>query len=107
MTQSLSDIAYRNLKRKRKEVSFNRLWKEVAEEAQMPENVATRKIASFYNALMLDSRFISLEDNKWDLRERHSLESLQIDPDLLESYDDYEEEFEEEYDGEPSGSDEY
>ncbi|WZU01674.1 hypothetical protein MGH68_00535 [Erysipelothrix sp. D19-032] len=43
---------------------------------------------------MMDSRFISLEGNKWDLRERHTLESLQIDPDLLDGYDDYEEEFE-------------
>ncbi|CAM2822823.1 DNA-directed RNA polymerase subunit delta [Erysipelothrix tonsillarum] len=94
-SKSLSDIAYEKLKRKRKEIVFNKLWKEVAEEVNFTEEVSKRKVASFYNAMMMDSRFISLEGNKWDLRERHTLESLQIDPDLLDTYDDYDEDFEE------------
>ena len=32
---------------------------------------------------MLDARFISLEQNHWDLRERHAEDTLQIDPDLM------------------------
>ncbi|MDE8122613.1 DNA-directed RNA polymerase subunit delta [Erysipelothrix rhusiopathiae] len=94
-SKSLSDIAYEKLKRKRKEIVFSKLWKEVAEEVNFSEEISKRKAASFYNAMMMDSRFISLEGNKWDLRERHTLESLQIDPDLLDTYDDYDEDFEE------------
>lgn len=94
-SKSLSDIAYEKLKRKRKEIVFSKLWKEVAEEVNFSEENSKRKVASFYNAMMMDSRFISLEGNKWDLRERHTLESLQIDPDLLDTYDDYDEDFEE------------
>lgn len=94
-SKSLSDIAYEKLKRKRKEIVFSKLWKEVAEEVNFSEEISKRKVASFYNAMMMDSRFISLEGNKWDLRERHTLESLQIDPDLLDTYDDYDEDFEE------------
>ncbi|QIK69000.1 DNA-directed RNA polymerase subunit delta [Erysipelothrix sp. HDW6C] len=93
-SKSFSDIAFEKLQKKKKEVLFQKLWKEVSDEVNLTEEVAKRKVASFYNALMLDSRFIALEGNKWDLRDRHTLESLQIDPDLLESYDDYEDEFE-------------
>lgn len=93
-SKSLSDIAFDKLKRKKKEVLFGKLWKEVSDEANMTEELAKRRVASFYNALMMDSRFISLEGNKWDLRERHSLESLRIDPDLLEGADDSDDEYE-------------
>lgn len=91
VSKSLSDLAFEKLKKKKKEVLFQKLWKEVSEDANLPEAVAKRKVASFYNALMLDSRFISLEGNQWDLRERHSIEGLLIDPELLDTYDDYEE----------------
>lgn len=91
VSKSLSDMAFEKLRKKKKEVLFQKLWKEVTEEANMSEDVAKRKVASFYNALMLDSRFISLEGNQWDLRERHALEGLLIDPELLDTYDDYEE----------------
>lgn len=93
---SLSDIAYRNLKRKRKQVVFNKLWKEVCEESNYSEEMSKKKIASFYNALMLDSRFISLEGNQWDLRERYAEDTLKIDPELTDDYDDYEDYEEEE-----------
>lgn len=93
-SKSLSDIAFDKLKRKKKEVLFGKLWKEVADEVSLTEELAKRRVASFYNALMMDSRFISLEGNKWDLRERHSLDSLKIDPELLEGSDDSDDEYE-------------
>lgn len=94
-SKSLSDIAFDKLKRKKKEVLFSKLWKEVSDEVKFSEELAKRRVASFYNALMMDSRFISLEGNKWDLRERHSLDSLKIDPDLLEGADDSDDVYEE------------
>ncbi len=97
---SLCDVAFKNLKRKRKEVPFNKLWGEVSQELGMDDDLRKRRMASFYNALMLDSRFIALDGNKWDLRERHSLESLMIDPDLLDTYEDYED-YEDDEDEEP------
>lgn len=94
-SKSLSDVAFEKLKRKKKEVLFNKLWKEVSDEVSLTDEMAKRRVASFYNALMMDSRFISLEGNKWDLRERHSLDSLKIDPDLLEGADDSDDVYEE------------
>ena len=95
-SRSLSDIAYATLKNKNDKALFNELWNEVNSVTNFPEKIARRKIASFYNAIMLDSRFISLEGNMWDLRERYADEKLNIDPDLLEDYDDYDEDFIEE-----------
>lgn len=102
-SKSLSDVAFDKLQKKKKEILFQKLWQEVSEEVNFTEDVAKRKVSSFYNAMMMDSRFIALEGNKWDLRERHTLDSLQIDPDLLDSYDDYEEDGE--YEEEPYGLD--
>lgn len=90
--KSLTDVAFQNLKKKHKEVYFNKLWKEVSDEVGFSEELANRKIASFYNALMLDVRFISLEKNQWDLRERYAEDTLKIDPELAMDYDDYDEE---------------
>ena len=95
-TKSLSDIAYETLKAKQEEVLFNELWKEVNLVTNFPEKIARRKIAAFYNAIMLDARFIALEGNMWGLRERYAEDKLMIDPELLEDYDDYGEEFEDE-----------
>lgn len=92
-SRSLSDIAYSTLKNKNDKALFNELWNEVNTVTNFPEKIARRKIASFYNAIMLDSRFISLEGNMWDLRERYADEKLNIDLDLLEDYDDYDEDF--------------
>ena len=89
---SLTNIAYENLKNKTEVVAFNILWKEVCSEIGFT-------IASFYNALMLDSRFISLEKNNWDLRERYAEDTLKIDPELADDYDDYDQEaYAEDYD---------
>ena len=85
---SLTDIAFNYLKENKEEVLFNKLWKVVCDEMEYTDALAKRKIAPFYNALMLDARFISLEQNHWDLRDRHSDDALKIDPDLLDD-DDY------------------
>lgn len=93
---SLTNVAYGNLETKTVAVAFNELWKEVCAEIGYTDDMAKRKIASFYNALMLDSRFISLEKNHWDLRERYSEDTLKIDPELTVDYDDYDEVYEDE-----------
>ena len=81
-TKSLSDFAYDVLKESEGEILFNELWTKVCEKGEFDEFFFKKKIASFYNALMLDSRFIALDGNRWDLRERQSMNGLRIDPDL-------------------------
>lgn len=91
---SLTNTAYENLINKTEPIAFNILWKEVCEEIGYTDDMAKRKIGSFYNALMLDSRFISLEKNYWDLRDRYAEDTLTIDPDLTDDYDDYDDVYE-------------
>ena len=74
-------------KRKR-EVDFSKIWDEVAKTMDIPEDKIRRKKAQFYSDLMLDNRFASLENNKWDLRNRRKFEEVHIDTSEIELEDD-------------------
>lgn len=95
----MTDVAHNVLTKRKKGVEFNKLWGEVSDTLGFDTTMQQRKIAQFYTELMLDNRFTSLEDNKWDLRSRHSynethIEILDIDD------DDFDEEFSEDGDDE-------
>lgn len=62
-----------------KELTFNELFEKVVEELQMDKDMATKRIAKLYSDITLDRRFISLPDNKWDLRKRRKLDEVLID----------------------------
>lgn len=100
-SNSLTNIAYDLLKTKEEPILFTDLWNEMSQLKKFPDKIKKRKAAAFYNALMLDPRFIPLEDNNWDLRERHDDIRLNIDSGLLEGYEDYDEDdddYDEKYD---------
>ena len=75
--KSAQDVAFECLKRKRKPVEFSRLWKEVSTNMGIDDNQAKNKLIKFYNAMSLDARFVQLSNNLWDLRSRHTFESIQ------------------------------
>ena len=58
------------------ELPFSEIWNKVAEILEIPEDKRSRKKASFYSELMLDSRFASLKGNVWDLRSRRKFEEV-------------------------------
>lgn len=76
---SLIDYAFEIMQNKQERLSFKDLWAQVVEAAQLSEEVANAKVARFYTNLSLDGRFVVLDDNKWDLRERHTLEEVHRD----------------------------
>lgn len=78
-SQSMTDVAFNILSKKKKEVEFVKLWAEVAKQMKVPEEKMRKKKSQFYSELMLDSRFASLEGNKWDLRNRRKFEEVYID----------------------------
>lgn len=93
----MTDIAYNVVSRRKKGVPFIQIWQEIIKIKGLDESAQQKKIAEFYTELMLDKRFISLADNKWDLRSRHTfdeskMESFELDDD---DDDDFEEESEE------------
>ena len=79
MGKSLLDYAYDYLSRNKGQANFKDLWAYVCKEAVLDEEAAARKVSSFYTNLMLDGRFVTLGENNWDLRSRHTFDKVHID----------------------------
>ena len=97
-TKSLLEYAYDYIRDAKGTVSFKDLWAYVCEQANLSEEEATKKVSRFYTNLMLDGRFVTLGESKWDLRERHTLK--EVHHDLGDIYSDVEESDEDEEDAE-------
>ncbi len=90
--QSMTDIAYNVLAKKKKGLAFSEVWGQITETLNLDTAAQQKKIAQFYTEMMLDNRFISLEDNQWDLRSRHSFNRPQVEAiDLDDDEDEYDE----------------
>lgn len=99
MPKSLIEIAYEYVSKKEGPVSFAEMWAYVCEQAGFDKETADAKVSRFYTNLMLDGRFVTLGENSWDLRTRHTFDKVHIDmKDVysdVEAADDDEEEEEE------------
>ena len=84
--------------KKKRAIAFNKLWEDVLKETKVSEDL----VAQFYSDLTLDSRFVQLKDNKWDLRSRRKFEEPYIDIQKIDLEED--EESEEEMEEEDYGS---
>ena len=76
---SMLDIAYNYIDKAEKEVNFNDLWNYVVVACELSEEAAVAKLPRFYSNLMIDGRFITLGQNIWDLRSRHTFQESHID----------------------------
>lgn len=83
VNKSMSDVAYDILSTKKRAVPFPKLWAEVAKKTGAPND----RVASFYSDLSLDGRFVSLEDNKWDLKAHRKFSETQVDLSKIEVED--------------------
>lgn len=90
---SMVDIAYTLMTKKKKEVDFSKLYQEVSEIKGFSPEEAAEKMSIFYTDITLDGRFITLGENRWDLRDRHKFENVHID--MNDVYADLEEDEEE------------
>lgn len=79
-TKSMTDVAYEIMSSKKRAIAFNKLWQDVSKITKLPNDL----IAQFYSDLTLDGRFVSLKDNKWDLRNRRKFEESQFDISQIE-----------------------
>ena len=93
--RSMTDVAYQLLSKKKNSVTFNKLWDEVSQIMGYSENVAERKIASFYTSMMLDNRFPSLGINNWALRSRPPYHDTHFDTRAIVLEDDNNDELDE------------
>lgn len=86
--QTMTDVAYNILSKRKRAMDFLKLYEEVVKKMEIPENLQKKKRAQFYSEMMLDNRFTSLKDNKWDLRARYTFDETHIDTDAIEIDDD-------------------
>jgi DNA-directed RNA polymerase subunit delta len=84
----MTDVAYTCLSKRKREVEFSKLWTEVSKQMKIPEERLKRKKSQFYSELMLDNRFASLENNKWDLRNRRKFDELHTNKEDIEMDED-------------------
>ncbi len=92
----MTDVAYEILSKRKRAIAFTKLWEEVNKKMAFTPDVASRKIASFYSAMMLDPRFTSLSENRWDLSNRHTFDENHVDTTSIELEDDEELSYDEE-----------
>ena len=87
MEKSNLDVALELVAKKKAPVVFAKLWEEVSQIQGLTEEESRAKMSRFYTALTLDGRFITLGDNTWDLRSRHTFDKAQVEMNSVYSYD--------------------
>ena len=102
MSKSLIEFAYEFVSSHEGSVNFTEIWNYVKEQSGLSEEDAAKKAGQFFTNMMLDGRFVTLGENEWDLRERHTFDKVHIDmkdvySDVQTSDEDSEEDDEVEY----------
>ena len=96
-SKSMINVAYELMLKKRKSVTFLKLWEDVATMMGFTPQQEEDNIAQFYSDMSLDDRFVCVGNNEWDLRSRLTFNEVVVDTDdlIIEEADDdgdYEEE---------------
>lgn len=78
---SMVDVAFEILSNRKSTdaIGFNKLWEDVSTSLSMSVEEGKKKVSSFYTQLILDGRFVTLGENTWDLRSRHTFDKVHID----------------------------
>ena len=102
MSKSLIELAYECVSSSKEPVAFAKIWEYVKANSGLSEEELNKKVGQFFTNMMLDGRFVTLGENEWDLRERHTFDKVHIDmrdvySDVQTSDEDSEEEEEAEY----------
>ena len=77
-SKSMLDVAYEIACENNGPISFKDLVSEVASRLAMNEEELNKRISRFYTNLSLDGRFVTLGENVWDLRNRHTFDKVKI-----------------------------
>ena len=106
--RSMVEVGYELLLKKQSPQKFSKLWSETSEILGLDASEVENYISHFYTNLTLDERFVLLEDNTWDLRERQSFDKVHIDMnDIYSEIDEEEKELKEDEEVEDEEYNEY
>ena len=79
MSKSLIELAYECVSSSKEPVAFAKIWEYVKANSGLSEEELNKKVGQFFTNMMLDGRFVTLGENEWDLRERHTFDKVHID----------------------------
>ncbi len=79
MNKSMLDVALEVITKEGHQMSFADLFAAVKTELGLADEEANKHLGEFYTELTLDSHFVALTDNSWDLRDRHTYDKVHID----------------------------
>lgn len=88
---SYADLTELILKEENKPLNTPTIFKKICELLDYSEDEYVNKIGDYYTSLTTDKRFVFLETNEWDLREKNPVDIV-MDED--EDEEDYEEDIE-------------
>lgn len=94
---SYTDLTELILKDQKKPATTPAVFRIICDLLEYTDEEYADKIGDYYTSLTIDKRFVFLETNEWDLREKHSMKSL-LDDEELEDDEIDEEELDEEVD---------
>ncbi len=102
---SYTDLTYLLLKESKTSMNTPSIFKEICNLLGYSDEEYSAKIGDYYTSLTIDKRFVLLENNEWDIRDRHSVELVMDEEDESEETEE-EEEIEEEEETEEEDIDE-
>ncbi len=79
LDKSMIEEAYEILNNNNGSLTFQELADKVAAALEMTEEEKKARLGALYTSLSLDGRFVTLTDNTWDLRSRHTYAKVHID----------------------------
>lgn len=77
--KSMIETAYEIMEASNAPITFMAFYDKIGEALAMSVEEKNERIGDFYTDLTLDGRFVSLTDNTWDLRSRHTYDKVHID----------------------------
>lgn len=91
--KSLIDCAFEVLNASKKPLPFKELFDKASSLANLDlsGDALRSNMSKFYTTLTIDSRFLSLEGNVWDLRSRHTFDEYYVNTDEIIAEDDEDE----------------
>lgn len=70
---SYTDLTEMILKEEKKAINTPTIFKQICKLLELSDEEYASQIGEFYTSLTTDKRFILLDDAKWDLRDKHSV----------------------------------
>jgi len=87
MSRSLVEEAYQIISESKGKIPFVELLGKIGKNLGIGEEDLLKKAGTFYTDMLLDGRFVVVDDNQWDLKTRH-ISSEYIHDDVTELMED-------------------